>query len=240
MSLKDILTAVGGDLSEVTDNLKSTYYEAIIKQCGGTVDDLPDRLESTYLKRIAECVGGGGDDAQAVLDAIIDKSATEVTSNASKVGNYALYQNEKLASVSFPNATSIGDYALQGCYELASVNFPNAESVGMSAFSSCKILTKADFPKLKTISSQGFRACCSLVALILRSETPCTLGSTNAFIDCYHIKGTQNSSYNPNGDMDGYIYVPSALVSRYKNATNWSTYASQIRAIEDYPEICGG
>lgn len=37
----------------------------------------------------------------------------------------------------------------------------------------------------------------------------------------------------------GYIYVPSALVDAYKAATNWSTYANQIRAIEDYPDICG-
>jgi hypothetical protein len=38
----------------------------------------------------------------------------------------------------------------------------------------------------------------------------------------------------------GYIYVPAALVDSYKGATNWSTYAAQIRAIEDYPEITGG
>lgn len=35
------------------------------------------------------------------------------------------------------------------------------------------------------------------------------------------------------------IYVPSALVEQYQNATNWSVYASNFRAIEDYPEICG-
>jgi hypothetical protein len=32
----------------------------------------------------------------------------------------------------------------------------------------------------------------------------------------------------------GYIYVPRALVEDYKVATNWSAYASQFRAIEDY------
>jgi hypothetical protein len=29
------------------------------------------------------------------------------------------------------------------------------------------------------------------------------------------------------------------LVDSYKTATNWSKYATQIRAIEDYPDICG-
>lgn len=36
------------------------------------------------------------------------------------------------------------------------------------------------------------------------------------------------------------FYVPSTIVDGYKSETNWSTYAAQIRAIEDYPEICGG
>lgn len=36
------------------------------------------------------------------------------------------------------------------------------------------------------------------------------------------------------------FYVPTSLVETYKSATNWSTYAEQIRAIEDYPEITGG
>jgi hypothetical protein len=36
------------------------------------------------------------------------------------------------------------------------------------------------------------------------------------------------------------IYVPRELVDAYKVATNWSTHADNIRAIEDYPEICGG
>ena len=36
------------------------------------------------------------------------------------------------------------------------------------------------------------------------------------------------------------FYVPTSLVDTYKSATNWSTYAEQIRAIEDYPEITGG
>lgn len=36
-----------------------------------------------------------------------------------------------------------------------------------------------------------------------------------------------------------YLYVPSSLIETYKTATNWSTYANRIRAIEDYKnEIC--
>ena len=46
---------------------------------------------------------------------------------------------------------------------------------------------------------------------------------------------------NNGGDdgLQGYIYVPKALLEDYKVATNWSVYADKFRAIEDYPDICG-
>ena len=34
----------------------------------------------------------------------------------------------------------------------------------------------------------------------------------------------------------GYIYVPDSLVDSYKTATNWSTYASQIKPISELPQ----
>lgn len=34
---------------------------------------------------------------------------------------------------------------------------------------------------------------------------------------------------------NGYIYVPKELVADYKAAENWSSYASKIRSLEDYP-----
>jgi hypothetical protein len=67
-----------------------------------------------------------------------------------------------------------------------------------------------------------------------------TLSQKNALENCYHILGTVDSTYNPNGDKDGYFYVPRALLSDddatkdYRRATNWATYASQFRALEDY------
>jgi hypothetical protein len=59
----------------------------------------------------------------------------------------------------------------------------------------------------------------------------------NAFSGAYHYHGTVNATYNPDGLKDGYIYVPKALIEDYKVATNWSTFADQFRAIEDYPEM---
>jgi hypothetical protein len=83
-----------------------------------------------------------------------------------------------------------------------------------------------DFAKVTHIAEFAFAYSYFLETLILRGDTVCTLSATNAFTSTKIASKT------------GYIYVPRALVDNYKAATNWSGY--QFRAIEDYPEICGG
>ena len=100
-------------------------------------------------------------------------------------------------------------------------------TVGKCAFYLCGNLVVADLPEVTSIDDSAFREC-ALTTLILRSETVASLGKTSAFNSTPIASGT------------GYIYVPAALVDSYKTATNWSTYANQFRAIEDYPEITGG
>ncbi|MBP3510306.1 leucine-rich repeat protein [Oscillibacter sp.] len=125
---------------------------------------------------------------------------------------------------------SIGDEALTNSIIYRSItkildNY--ATRIGRSAFEYCSELITADFQAVTRIDSYAFSECSKLTALILRSETMATLSSTSAFNSTPIKSGT------------GYIYVPAALVDSYKAANNWSTYANQIRAIEDYPEICG-
>ena len=96
------------------------------------------------------------------------------------------------------------------------------------AFRQCKSMSFVDLPSVTDIGSAAFYECSALVTVIIRTESLCALGSTSVF------SGTPISS------GDGFVYVPAALVSAYKTATNWSAIADQIRAIEDYPEITGG
>ena len=110
----------------------------------------------------------------------------------------------------------------------------DCETIGHSAFRGCNNLTKVDFPAATVIQVQVFAYCFSLTAIILRSQTLCRLTNVNAVQNCYHLDGTVDSTYNPNGETDCYIYVPAALVDSYKAATNWSTIADQFRALEDY------
>lgn len=183
--------------------------------------------------------------------------------NAMSIGAYAFQNCQKFTSADFPNVTSIrdcafyrcvnltnlnipkaegtiGGSAFYGCESLTSVDFPNATFIANRSFQNCKKLTSADFLNVTGISSNAFTACYILTAVILRSDTMCNLSSTGAFNSCYHILGTVDSTYNPNGDKDGYFYVPRALLSDtdatkdYRRATNWSTYSTQFRALEDY------
>ena len=78
-----------------------------------------------------------------------------------------------------------------------------------------------------TLGSNGFQSCSSLIAVILRrTNGVVSMGALTTFTGTPIANGT------------GYIYVPRDLVDKYKAATNWSVYADQFRAIEDYPDIC--
>ena len=169
--------------------------------------------------------------------------------NATKVGSYVFYNCANLTEASMPNCTELGGYSFYNCAKLTSVNCANIASIGGSVFRGCALLTSLTFLEATSIGTYGFRACAALeridfsklssignnaflessalVTVIIRTNRVCTLSNKNAFSSTPIESGT------------GYIYVPSALVDSYKSATNWATYANQIRAIEDYPEICG-
>ena len=101
--------------------------------------------------------------------------------------------------------------------------------VGQYAFYGCASLTNVDLPAVTEIENDAFNGCTILTVVVLRNESHvCNLSDTNAFADTPIASGT------------GYAYVPRAWLSDddetkdYRRATNWSTYASQFRALEDY------
>ena len=124
--------------------------------------------------------------------------------------------------------TIIGRYGLAGCTKLTSVVLPAVTTTDGNSMVGCSALTKADFSNLQNIRYSTFYSNKKLVTLIIRTQVVAKLENTSAFKDTPIVSGT------------GYVYVPSVLVNSYKSATNWSTYADQIRAIEDYPDITGG
>lgn len=121
--------------------------------------------------------------------------------------------------------TTVGEYAFKGCTNLSKVELPAVTAVKSNAFEGCTSLAWVDLASATSLSYMAFSACTNLSTLILRNASQvCSFGS-----------GILNSTAISKGT--GYIYVPAVLIDEYKAADGWSAYASQIRAIEDYPEV---
>lgn len=228
--LDAVLTANGVDVESLPDRLETTYLRAIYEANGGNPDELPDNLTTTLLGAIASVASGGGntggDDTGgggSDLDALIDGSITEVTSNVETVVQYACYYGTFLTSVNLPNATTIGKESFKFCNKIETFLCPNVTKIDQQGLYSCGNITGLDFLHPVELGAQSLYGLLKIKFLILRSnENLSTLQNTNAF-------STSNIS-----SKVGYIYVPRDLVDSYKSATNWSTYASQFRALEDY------
>ena len=176
-------------------------------------------IHGETLTGIADAIRGktGGTDPVAVSDMAAQIEGIQ----AGGGGDIDALIDRSITEISSSSVTSIGGSAFQDCSSLTTVDFPVVTSIGNYVFYNCKKLTMVDFPVATSIGSSAFRTCSKLKSLLLRGNNVCTLNK-NAFVATPISSGT------------GYIYVPSALIEQYKAATNWSTYAAQFRALEDY------
>lgn len=192
----------------------------------------------------------GEGNGQELLNAVIDGSATEVLSDAETVRSYAFYNVGALRKVSFPYARATGTYVFERCYNLTEISFPSLENVGSKTFSECTALTDVVFPVVSKINSYAFKGCTALSKL----DAPCvksiggSIFSECAALVALILRYTQeictvtisSLKSTPIASGQGYIYVPRALLNDddetmdYRRATNWSVYAAQFRALEDY------
>ena len=142
------------------------------------------------------------------------------------------FQNTKLTNVS-SNVTILLMSSAPGlfadCALLKNAHLPNVTIANTgSIFQNCSSLEKVVF-KATGLTTSNFLNCSNLTTVVLLDVGKiAVLGNVNNFTGTPIASGT------------GYIYVPKALIEEYKVATNWITFSEQFRAIEDYPEICGG
>ena len=241
----DILCTLGGSILYKSVNFTAADGPGRIYVNDALVDDYKTAASwATWASRIypiSEWDGSvpegehdhwveSGGDVKTPLDGVLDSSIAAVL-RSEKITYLrwgGLAKCTKLTRVDLPNATQIFYSSLSDCFGLTSVNLPKLSTGGDWCFSECSNLARLDLPELRSISYGMFKGCASLATLILRkADGLVSLGETGyAFLNTPIAGGT------------GYIYVPAALVDAYKTATNWSVFADQFRAIEDYPEIC--
>ena len=177
---KELLQAlVNGKFNNVEPESRSeAYLMALIKKgVGGSGGDdvekiiqaltvtengtyeAPEGVDGYSPVVVEVASAGGGDD---VLNALIDRSITEISSNATSIGSNAFNSCSNLTAVNFPVATRITDYAFGYCSKLTTVNFPAVTSIGSYAFNYCSQLTAVNFPMATSIGSNAFSSCSNL------------------------------------------------------------------------------
>jgi hypothetical protein len=171
------------------------YMKGIADAINGDDDvEIPEPItrEEEYIKNIANNVASAGSSEQAMLDGIIDKTITSVSSNnVTKIGDSVFASCTKLTKAVFPNVKIIGGYAFNHCPELATVNFPLATYIDSDAFCVCTSLTMAEFPLVKIIGKNAFYGCTSLMTANFPNATEI---HTYAFRDCTSLTNFEISS----------------------------------------------
>lgn len=173
--------------------------------------------------------------------------------NASGLFAYWTEKNldEYINSLDFSSVTDMTQL-FYGCSKLTSIPQLNTSNVTdmVSMFSYCSSLTSV--PQLNTskVTEMGglFMSCPRLETIAISYYNISSVSNVSYFANgCTALKSLiirefgQNYALHTNSftgsgiaNGTGYIYVPKNMVDTLKSETNWSTYASQIRALEDY------
>ena len=169
-------------------------------------------------------------DTTFIKSIIFQGSLLETASfpNLKSLSKYVFMDCESLTAIDLPSVTEADDegYQFSNCVSLVNVNLPKLVNVATCMFRNCSSLEVIDLPSVDAINNGSFVGADSLTAVILRSLTVVTLN------DAYFSETTI-------GAGTGYVYIPAFLFDQYEADENWSAYVDQIRAIEDYPDICG-
>jgi len=163
-----------------------------------------------------------------------------IPEGVTSIGNQAFQGCRALTGMTLPNGvTRIGNSAFNGCRALTGMTIPEGvTSVGSQAFQDCYSLASITIPEgVASIGNQAFQDCCSLVGITIPDHVT-SIGST-AFSNCcgmaeYHLKSTtpptlDSSNAFENIPSDCVIYVPAGSLEEYRTAADWSAYAGYLR-----------
>lgn len=233
----DVLEYDGG-ADKLTPRIRAFYHvvkispKIIMKNAGSLIPQMCFESWSSSPNQASQLETVEWQDAKIANEAAFQKcySLKRLICDGLEKINSNVFNGDK-ALIDFgdtSNITYIGIQAFMACTALTSLKLPSVTSLGRSAFSGCTGLAKIDIgEKFSTIDGGVFYGCSHLETLILRKPS--------SVVKLSYVAALNNSGI---ASKKGYVYVPAALLESYKTATNWVSFASQLRAIEDYPEIC--
>ena len=163
-----------------------------------------------------------------------------IPDSVTNIGSNAFYNCYSLTSLTIPDSvTNIGSGIFQNCYSLTSITIPNSvTSIGNVTFGGCYSLTSLTIPdSITNIGNGMFQNCYSLTSITIPNGVT-SIGNT-AFYNCYgmaeyHLKSATPPTLSSSNAFSGIpsdctIYVPQGSLEAYQTATNWATYASHMQ-----------
>ncbi len=176
-------------------------------------------------------------------------SGTKITSavlnNITAVGENGFREVKTLTKLVANQCTIFDSYSFYECTNLATIEANSLVEIKTGAFQKCTSLTKLKLPSCKYIRRDAFgysksSAASSMTTLdVLGGSIECDL-SYCVNLRNLVLRDAINVSKITSGfglSAEASVYVPDALVEQYKTATNWSSYASQIKPLSTYVEV---
>lgn len=195
-----------------------------------TVTGASDQTLSEAVATLASGYGGGGDIASLVDGTITEYIDPNITTLRSSAFAYCTgFKTLICHNVTNIAAGVLNDNRTENLISpLVDVAFPKVREITGYSMQNWRKMGKLDLTACTSLGyNRGLENCYWLTVLILRNSSVVTLGNINVFA---------NTPFTGRQSRTADLYVPSALITQYEQATNWSTILSNgyvtIHAIE--------
>ena len=215
----------GGSADSFVEKTLTEYTNANATQIWGYTFYRCTKLATVYLPNITSI----GENAFYFCSSL-DIDNTTAFPKVASIGSNAFGYSALDSFTGNSSLTTLSDRAFANATLLKTVDLKdsNVTEIQYSTFNGCSKLEYVDLgDKITLIDDMAFYYCSSLKTVIIRTNYVPELSTSYVF-------GSSGITKNI-----GYIYVHKDILEDYQTATGWSGYSSQLRAIEDYPEICG-
>lgn len=217
-----------------------TYQTGLTDMSSALIWNEENLSQNNYAYRAtvkAVRVGTGIKVSRAAFHHLDNMQTVTLPSGLTEIGIDAFYACYALTHLTIPAGVEYGPFC-EGCRVLKSVSMPpSLIQMSSRSFMSCQALLGVSIPTAcVAFGENNFYECLSLKKLTIPSGVTSLPNST--FYNCrtmqeYHFKQTAPPTLGTNAfrgiPSDCVIYVPSASLSAYQSANNWSNYASYMQ-----------